>query len=77
MSSGLVRCAFHSVLEIGESQDDSPRMYSARKFGQDILETVTVDEAAMTAFDEFSVEITECLRGIFLPNVTSLICSKT
>ena len=55
MSSGLVRCAFHSVLEEGDLQVDSPRIDHAKKVGRDILERVTAGEGEMTAFDEFAL----------------------
>ena len=68
MSSGLVRCAFHSVLE--EIEPLSPRADRTKEIGTDILERASADDEALTAFDEFSVRITACLRGIFQPNVT-------
>ena len=64
MSSGLVRCAFHSVLE--EIEPLSPRADRTKEIGTDILERASADDEALTAFDEFSVRITACLRGIYI-----------
>ena len=48
---------------------DSPRIDRAKKVGRDILERVTAGEGEMTAFDEFALEITTCLRSIVRPDV--------
>jgi len=45
-------------------------MENAKALGRNILERATSGEAEMTAFDEFSVEITTCLRAIFQHNST-------
>ena len=65
MSSGLVRCALHAVLEERELQVNSSRMETAKALGRNILEKATSGEAEMTAFDVLSVELTTCLRSIF------------
>ena len=71
MSSGLVRCAFDSLIEQESEQvDGSPRLVSARISCPNILEKASADEAAMTRFDGFCDELTACLRGIFKPNAT-------
>lgn len=76
MSSGLVRCTFYSVLDTGEPQDESPRKSTTRKFGQDVLAKISKDEAAMTAFDEFSVEMIACLKDIFKSTKTYRSCVR-
>ena len=55
---------FYFVLD-EEPKDDSPHMSTVRTFSQNILEIFQKNEAEMTAFDEFSLEVMNCLRDIF------------
>ena len=55
-----MRCAN----EVLEERVDPSGMKNAKALGRNILERTTSGEAEMTAFDEFSAEITTCLRSI-------------
>ena len=75
MSSGLVRCAFDSLMEGDDHAVDSSRIISARAFGRHILQKTFENEMAMAVFDAFCDELTACLRGIVEPNATYRSCA--
>ena len=58
----MVRCTLNAVLDVNLKNIDTSRVQCMREVGKSILESVTVGERELVAFDVFSEEILVVLR---------------
>ena len=53
----MVRCALNAVLDVNLKNIDTSRVQCMREAGKSVLESVTVGERELFAFDAFSGKI--------------------
>ena len=53
----MVRCALNAVLDVNLKNIDISRVQCMREVGKSVLESVTVGERELVAFDAFTEEI--------------------
>ena len=58
----MVRCALNAVLDANLKNSNTSRVQCMREVGKSVLESVTVGERELVAFDAFSEEILVVLR---------------
>ena len=68
MASGITRCAIASVLDDMKPKYRSSRIEKAQELGKTIMEQA--GETEMTAFEDFSTELLELLRGLLQSSTT-------
>ena len=68
MASGITRCAIASVLDDMKPKYRSSRIEKAQELGKTIMEQA--GETEMTAFEGFSTELLELLRGLLQSSTT-------